>query len=251
MQKFEKNSVAKRLKQWNSHQCSTNSTSDVTPLKVVNFHTFTWRPGSSSWPGSPHVTPHLGLADIFTHAVDPAAAPWSGEQERVTETERFTSRRRDDAPVTMVTTSSQHHKVFPSLSASYPPGHCYNKPLASKRHVVMNCGVANKRGNVRIKRNIATFRVTIFFVENQLILYTPSVIYPACAILYCHLWPAWLYHIFPHHVIFGKNMLNKKFFPWFSPQFLSETYPILRRSQRGIIINVHKSSCKVPVIHVR
>ena len=34
----------------------------------------------------------------------------------------------------------------------------------------------------------------------------------ACAELYCHLWPVWLYHIFPHYLtngtIFGKNVTD-------------------------------------------
>jgi hypothetical protein len=36
----------------------------------------------------------------------------------------------------------------------------------------------------------------------------------ACAMLFCHLCPAWLYHIYPHHfingTIFGKKLLNIK-----------------------------------------
>jgi hypothetical protein len=34
------------------------------------------------------------------------------------------------------------------------------------------------------------------------------------AVLYCHLWPVWLYNIFPHHLIngtiFEKMLLNIK-----------------------------------------
>jgi hypothetical protein len=37
----------------------------------------------------------------------------------------------------------------------------------------------------------------------------------------------------------------------FSLQLMSETFLILRIIQRDIIINVHRSSCKVPVILVR
>jgi hypothetical protein len=77
----------------------------------------------------------------------------------------------------------------------------------------------------------------------------------ACAVLYCHLWPVRLYHIFPHYLIngtiFGKKLLNIKCAFWFSLQLLSETFLILRRIQRDIIINVHRSSRKVPVILVR
>jgi hypothetical protein len=38
---------------------------------------------------------------------------------------------------------------------------------------------------------------------------------------------------------------------WFSLQLLSKTFLILRRIQRVIITNVHRYSCKVPVILVR
>jgi hypothetical protein len=35
---------------------------------------------------------------------------------------------------------------------------------------------------------------------------------------------------------------------WFSLQLLSKTFLILRRIRRDIIINVHRSSCKVPLL---
>jgi hypothetical protein len=35
---------------------------------------------------------------------------------------------------------------------------------------------------------------------------------------------------------------------WFSPQLVSETFPIVSRIKRDIIISVHRSSCRVPVI---
>jgi hypothetical protein len=37
---------------------------------------------------------------------------------------------------------------------------------------------------------------------------------------------------------------------WFSLQSMCETLPILRRIQQDIIINVNRSSCKVPIILV-
>jgi hypothetical protein len=50
---------------------------------------------------------------------------------------------------------------------------------------------------------------------------------------------------------FGKKLLNIKCVFCFSVQLLSETFLIIRRIERDIIINVHRSSCKVPVIVVR
>jgi hypothetical protein len=50
----------------------------------------------------------------------------------------------------------------------------------------------------------------------------------------------------------GKKMLlNIKCVFWVSLQLLSETFLILRRSERDMIKNVHRSSCKVIVIPVR
>ena len=83
------------------------------------------------------------------------------------------------------------------------------------------------------------------------------LIYPTCnahvfdAAVYCHVWPVWLYHIFPHYLIKGtifvKLLLNKKCVFLFSIQLLCETFLILRRIQRDSI-NVHRCSCKVPVL---
>jgi hypothetical protein len=69
-----------------------------------------------------------------------------------------------------------------------------------------------------------------------------------------YLWPVWLYHIFPHYMIngmtSGKKLLNLKSVFCFSLQLLSETFIVLRKIQRDIFINVHRS-CKVPVVLVR
>jgi hypothetical protein len=59
-----------------------------------------------------------------------------------------------------------------------------------------------------------------------------------------------LYHIFTLYLItsrvFGRNLLDTKCVFWFSLQLSSETFLILRRIQRGIVMNVCGSSCKVP-----
>jgi len=44
-----------------------------------------------------------------------------------------------------------------------------------------------------------------------------------------------------------KKLLKKKCMFWFSVQLLFETFLILRRTQRDIIVNIIKSSCKVPL----
>jgi len=71
----------------------------------------------------------------------------------------------------------------------------------------------------------------------------------ACALLYCHLCPVWFYHIFPYYKQHGfvKKFLNITVF-LFSLQHLSATFLILRRIQQDITTNVHRSSCKAPVI---
>ena len=65
-----------------------------------------------------------------------------------------------------------------------------------------------------------------------------SLRYPACNahVPYCHLWPAPLYSIFPHHLINGtiswRKLSNVKCVFWLSLQFLSETFLILHISVR-------------------
>ena len=77
----------------------------------------------------------------------------------------------------------------------------------------------------------------------------------SCATLHRHLRLVWLYYISctlthkRHH--FRERQLNIKGVYWFSLQMLSEIFLILTRIQRDIIINVHISSCQVPVNLVR
>jgi hypothetical protein len=81
-----------------------------------------------------------------------------------------------------------------------------------------------------------------------------SLSYPACIANapYCHLCPDRLYRIFPRNltdeIIFGKILLNIKRVFSFSVQLLSKTFLVLRIIQRDIIINVHRSLYKVPIV---
>ena len=76
----------------------------------------------------------------------------------------------------------------------------------------------------------------------------------ACALLCFHLWPVWLYEIFPLFLINGTIFKKKKviehvlcvFFLFFL-QILSATFLILT-TERDMINNDYGSSCKVPII---
>jgi len=71
---------------------------------------------------------------------------------------------------------------------------------------------------------------------------------------YIFMGPVRAYSISLHYVIngtiFEKKIIEHKCFFNFSAK-LPETFLILRRIQRHMIINVYRPSCKVPVIIVR
>ena len=68
------------------------------------------------------------------------------------------------------------------------------------------------------------------------------------------LWPVRFFRIIPHYLIngkiFGKTLLNIKCLFWLYLQYLSETFLLLRIIEKDVIVNVHTSLCKVPVILV-
>jgi hypothetical protein len=73
----------------------------------------------------------------------------------------------------------------------------------------------------------------------------------ACAVWPCVACAALQYFStcsYKRHDFRKKKILNIKYFFWFSLQLLSETFLILSRIKLDTIINVHKSSCKVPVV---
>jgi len=81
-----------------------------------------------------------------------------------------------------------------------------------------------------------------------------SLSYTACNANapYCHLWRASFYIIFPHFLISGKIFEKKvsenKMCVLIPLRLLSETFLIIRRSERDMIENVYRSSWKSKVI---
>ena len=83
-----------------------------------------------------------------------------------------------------------------------------------------------------------------------------SLRYPTCNVhmSYCRLCPVRSYNIFPHYLINGtiiKKKMNTNCVFWLPLQILSQTILIIRRTQRDIILNVHRYPCNVPVILAR
>ena len=74
-------------------------------------------------------------------------------------------------------------------------------------------------------------------------------------VLYCHLWPVWLYRILPNYLIkrqnFRSKILEHKKCILILSTNLSEIVFILRRIKLYITINTRRSSRKVTVFFVR
>jgi hypothetical protein len=118
----------------------------------------------------------------------------------------------------------------------------------TRRHVSKE---SNKKGNVHLNVSFTCVRVTVFATQNNkyYIFYVVCVsaalgIQDACPVV-----PYFSTLPLKHHD-FRKELLNTKCAFWFSLHLLSETFLILRRTQRDMIRNVHKSSCKLPDILV-
>ena len=115
------------------------------------------------------------------------------------------------------------------------------------------CRVFETENHARYKNWEVILNCFTSLVQNNQCLQQLSSIQSACAILYCHVWPVQLFHILPHYLtkgaIFGKKLFSIKCVFWFPLQRLSKMYLNLRRTRRDI--NLHRPSCKVPIIIVR
>ena len=80
-----------------------------------------------------------------------------------------------------------------------------------------------------------------------------SFTYPVCQAKepYFHLRPLRYHHFIRHYLIngtlFRKMLLEIKCVFWFFLQLLFETFLILRRNRRDIVMNVETWSCKIPI----
>jgi hypothetical protein len=86
-------------------------------------------------------------------------------------------------------------------------------------------------------------RVIIVAAEKQYVLnIVVSVFLHLIFAILCCLWSFWLYHIFPHYLVNGMIFTHKMF-------NIKCVLLIIPTNQEDI--NVHLSSCEVPVILVR
>jgi len=114
-----------------------------------------------------------------------------------------------------------------------------------------------KRQTVYLKRNafaqpLLPWNSSIRYSEYVCIFWSYlSSIQSACGLLYCHLWPVWLYYFFPPHYLINGKFFDKKFVWIFNfSSFLSQTYFDLRRNERDVIIFALSYSWKLPFILV-
>jgi hypothetical protein len=136
-------------------------------------------------------------------------------------------------------------------SKSVPCSYCRKKEFARQAMYVYRNVEARSRNHCCLGKEIS-----IKYSEfGPIFLPYLSGMQSACAVLYCHLWPVWLYHIFPHYLIsntiFGEKIIVRKTCVLILSTTLSESFFILRRIYRDIDINLHGCSCNVSVILVR
>ena len=80
------------------------------------------------------------------------------------------------------------------------------------------------------------------------------ILYSCKSVSHCHLWPVWLYHIFPNYfinsTIFGEKLLNTESVFWFPLLLLCENFVIPKIIHRDVIHVCRsslrtRSSCKI------
>jgi hypothetical protein len=97
---------------------------------------------------------------------------------------------------------------------------------------------------ISVCMNCSSYRIIIRFTKLRC----------ACAIVYCHLWPVWLCHVFPYYLINGTIFVKKVIEYKMCVLVFSTTFVWNNSHSRRIkryIRNVHRSSCKVSIMLVR
>jgi hypothetical protein len=123
--------------------------------------------------------------------------------------------------------------------------------------ITSNVGLNQKQDTQCSPTHNAKFgRVRNNFFRGNVILHIRSVclqhylssIQCACALLYCNLWPIWLYYISGHYLInytvFGKKVTENRLCVFIASTTFFETSVVLRRIQQCITTSAHRSSCK-------
>jgi hypothetical protein len=124
--------------------------------------------------------------------------------------------------------------------------HCLSKPTIQSVCIHVERNIEVRSGNHCYSGNAIS--VTYFVCVSVLL---PTIYSVLCtrAVLFCHLWSVWLYHAFPYYLIYGKTFwkktYNTKCMFWFPLQRMSETFLILLRTKRGIMINLYRPWCEV------
>jgi hypothetical protein len=118
----------------------------------------------------------------------------------------------------------------------------------------------NKSDKISINVTLKLVRITITAVEGKKLLHILSMclelwLYSrqsSCAVLYCHVRPVCLYYIFPHYLKkrhdFREKGTERKMWNMIFSTILSETFLILRRTERDMNINVRRCSFELPAI---
>ena len=147
------------------------------------------------------------------------------------------------------------HWKFCLRGKSFNPVRNLN-PVGAVRRPVIVIGRDKRRQPMYVKRKIGARSCNRCCSGKAMSITQPvcicSLRQPGCNAHapYCRLLSTQLYNVFPHYLIngtiFRKKLLNIKCVFWFPLQLFSETFLILRTTERDVIEYVYRSSCKVP-----
>jgi hypothetical protein len=133
----------------------------------------------------------------------------------------------------------------------------FSHPLVPPKYPFMTSSLFQRLQDRQCKCNVTLRRVFNHCCNGKAVKYYTLLVcicslrYAACKAHapYFHPWPVWLYSAFPrcliNGTIFGKTLLNTKIYVLTFFTTFVETFLVLRRNERDVIINVYLSLCKV------